>query len=169
MMEARNIRRQFLEFLSLAAVDHSSSSISGSKGGGQEEESKRWGPLEFSLMEEVQRTKGKIDAALRHDFDTPEVIRLLQSLVSYGHVYIQKTTGRKRIDDGVAATSSASSAPVREAIGLVADCLEDLLGILGLTSVRNRGRGEGATSQQVSFLVPSSPRLILLFYPSDSS
>ena len=130
MTEARNLRKQYLEFLSLTRSSSSSSS------------SKRWGPLEFALIEQLEAIKKKIDEALRHDFDTPEVLRLLQHLVSYGYVYMQEKRSRGDGDGG--------HDPVGEALDLVADCVEDMLSMFGLTSVRNRGLGGDGDKGKVS-------------------
>ena len=54
--------------------------------------SRKWGTEEFSLNESFLNTKRDVDCALRNDFDTPLVVRLLSSLTSVTRMYIEKSS-----------------------------------------------------------------------------
>jgi len=71
---------------------------------------------------QVESTRALIDAALRHDFDTPRALKSLLDLVARGHLYINER-------------QKHGSLEVVEAVSGVADLTRTILRVFGLVSV----------------------------------
>ncbi len=117
MLEARSLRRQLMNFVSLVAQLHQSSGSS----------TKRWEAPERALMEDLGRVEADVDTALL-SMDTPKVLRLLQALVTKGHAYQQR---------------GGDEACVKEVLENVARYVAHVLDLFGLQSV---GTAQAASS-----------------------
>jgi cysteinyl-tRNA synthetase len=132
-----SVRHHFARF-----VERASSLVKSSNGA--------WDTHDKKLFDKLMDTRSKVNEGFLNDFDTPSVIRLLQSLVQEGDVYLKTKEG--------SGNGEVPSEPVSSVSRLVIETL-DLFGISSVThddltsSGGNGDDGGSASSAMVQELV----------------